>query len=181
MQRIKLSTPKQIPFTAVSSANLQLRLQVSVLSLAARVVKYGGTTVAGGGTFSARDESNQYGQADYLPLAAELNTTGPTRFIFSASGMEPREVVVDVVPFDPYRIVTSASAIAGTLNATSFSTDLTETTTDHWKDAFVRFTSGVLIGQTKLVTAYNGTTRVLTTDAFTGAPSAADTFEMINA
>lgn len=64
-------------------------------------------------------------------------------------------------------------------SATSVKTDLAETTTDYHKDALLLFTSGNLINQVKKVTAYNGTTKVLTVNAFTGAPATSDTFILL--
>jgi hypothetical protein len=66
-------------------------------------------------------------------------------------------------------------------SATSFKTNLTETTDDYWKDTLLLFTSGNLAGQIKKVSAYNGTTKVITvSSAFTGTPTAGDTFLLIN-
>lgn len=65
-------------------------------------------------------------------------------------------------------------------SASSFKTNLTETTNDYWKDCYLKFTSGSLINQVKKITGYNGTTKFVTCDAFTGTPSAGATFEIIN-
>lgn len=64
--------------------------------------------------------------------------------------------------------------------ASSFETDRTETADDHWVWAWLRFTSGSLLGQTRRVVSYNGTTKFITTQAFTAEPSAGDTFELTN-
>lgn len=66
--------------------------------------------------------------------------------------------------------------------ATTFQTDLTETTTDHWANGpFVQMTSGLLSGQVRKITAYDGTTKFLTvTTAFTGTPAAGDTIRIVN-
>jgi hypothetical protein len=65
-------------------------------------------------------------------------------------------------------------------SATSFKTDRTETANDHWKGCYLTATSGALIGQTRKVTGYNGTTKIVTVDAFTATPSVGDTFNIIN-
>lgn len=63
----------------------------------------------------------------------------------------------------------------------TFQTDRAETSTDYWKDAFLRFTSGALDGQTHKITAYNGSTKFVTfTTAFTTAPTAGDHFVIVN-
>lgn len=66
-------------------------------------------------------------------------------------------------------------------SATAFKTDLAETTTDHYKDALIKITSGTLAEQVKKITAYNGTTKFVTVQGgFTAAPAAAVTFEILN-
>jgi chitodextrinase len=58
-----------------------------------------------------------------------------------------------------------------------FETNLSEATNDHYNGAFVVFTSGALLGQSRKISDYDGTTKVLTVAAaFTDAPTAADTF-----
>ena len=61
--------------------------------------------------------------------------------------------------------------------ATAFETNLTEATNDHYNGAFVVFTSGALLGQSRKISDYDGTSKVLTVAAaFTEAPTAGDTF-----
>lgn len=73
----------------------------------------------------------------------------------------------------------SGNVVTGT-SATSFTTDLTEATNDHWKGTYCLFTSGSLAGQVRKVTAYNGTTKALTVEAFTAAPGVGDDFMLVN-
>lgn len=70
-------------------------------------------------------------------------------------------------------------AVTGTLSTTQMSTDLTETTNDHYKDRSVIWTSGTLQNQARRITAYNGTTKVLTFDAATEAPLNNDAFIIV--
>lgn len=74
------------------------------------------------------------------------------------------------------------SSVDCTNSATQFDTSLTESQSNHWTDAFLTFTSGVLSGQTKPVTVYNGTTKCVTVRApgFSTTPSANDTFRLVN-
>jgi hypothetical protein len=66
-------------------------------------------------------------------------------------------------------------------SATAFETDRTETADDFWKDALLLITSGALIGQVKKVSAYNGTTKIITvSSAFTGTPADGVTFLLVN-
>lgn len=66
-------------------------------------------------------------------------------------------------------------------SATSFKTDLTETTNDHYKDSLLKITSGTLAEQVKKITAYNGTTKVVTVQGgFTSTPADGVTFEIVS-
>jgi hypothetical protein len=62
-------------------------------------------------------------------------------------------------------------------SATAFETNLAEGTNDHYNGTFVLFYSGALLGQSRKVSDYDGTSKVLTVAAaFTEAPAAGDTF-----
>lgn len=64
--------------------------------------------------------------------------------------------------------------------ATTFKTDRTEATNDHWKDALLVFVTGTLAGQVKKVSAFTAATDFITVaTAYTGAPSATDGFMLI--
>lgn len=68
----------------------------------------------------------------------------------------------------------------GSNTSSTFKTDLTESATDHWKDALLVFFTGTLAGQVKKVGAFNPTTDFITTvTAYTAAPSAADRFMLV--
>jgi hypothetical protein len=98
------------------------------------------------------------------------------------SGVAPNERFLwgNVFQETPDRAIFSVVA-DGANTATTFKTDATESTADFWKDALCLFLSGTLINQVKKVTAYDGGTKFLTfTSGFTGAPSAADKFVLIN-
>jgi hypothetical protein len=66
-------------------------------------------------------------------------------------------------------------------SATAFKTNLTQTENDHWKDAYLRITSGTLRGQLKKVSAYDGTTKIITVlGGFTGVPATGVGFDLVN-
>lgn len=66
-------------------------------------------------------------------------------------------------------------------SATTFKTDRTEATNDHWNYSYLLFTAGSLAGQVRRITGYNGTTKFVTCDAFTAEPTAVtDTFILVN-
>lgn len=95
------------------------------------------------------------------------------------SGDAIRATVTSGVEF---RALKEGSVVSDAGNTSStFKTNLTESTTDHWKDNLITFTSGSLAGQVKKVTGYDGTTKFITVSpAFTGTPSASDTFSLVN-
>lgn len=74
----------------------------------------------------------------------------------------------------------SIVADAGNSNL-QFKTDLADTINDTWKRAWIKFTSGTLINQVDRISAYNGTTKFITVSSgFSGSPTAADTFVLID-
>jgi len=76
---------------------------------------------------------------------------------------------------------TGAVVSDGSNSATSFKTNLTQTTDNFWKDAWCKITSGALSGQVKQITGYNGTTKFITVSGgYTSTPAAGVTFELIN-
>jgi hypothetical protein len=75
--------------------------------------------------------------------------------------------------------IVNGTAITGTLSTTQMTTDLTEATNDHYKGRVIIWTSGSLINQATDITAYNGTTKMLTYTATTEAPANGDTFIIV--
>lgn len=73
---------------------------------------------------------------------------------------------------------------AGTLNASSFTCDRTESSPKHWKNALITFITGTLTGQVMKVGDFTpGSPSLITLDthqAFTAAPAIGDIFELIN-
>ncbi len=109
--------------------------------------------------------------------ASHTDTVGDLALHITGASADPADLVVDVYEGRPTGLVVAD----GGNTATTFKTDRGETATDHWLAAFVKFTSGALIGQVRRCTAYNGTTKFVTfADAFSAAPAASDTFELIN-
>lgn len=67
---------------------------------------------------------------------------------------------------------------SGTLTNTDFSTDLAETTVDHYKDRAVVFVEGALAGQGARITGYDGA-GVLSVTPMTEAPAAGVDFVIV--
>lgn len=77
-------------------------------------------------------------------------------------------------------ITTGAVVTDGGNSATAVKTDLTETADGHWIGAYLLLTSGDLAGQVKRITGYDGTDKIVTTDAFTSTPADGTAFAIIN-
>lgn len=73
----------------------------------------------------------------------------------------------------------SGNAITGTLSTTQATTDLTEATDDHYKNRTIIWASGTLFQQAAVITAYNGTTKLLTFSTLTEAPLNGDDFIIV--
>jgi hypothetical protein len=78
------------------------------------------------------------------------------------------------------RIIGQVVADGGS-SATQFKTDRTEATTGYWVNTLCMMMTGSLAGQVQKVSGYDGTTKIVTlTAAFTGTPSAGDTYQLIS-
>lgn len=92
-------------------------------------------------------------------------------------GAVTSKAVIGTFIIDNIALKRGVIASDGSNSATTFKTDLSESTNDYHKDALILFTSGNLINQVKKISAYNGTTKFITvSDAFTGTPAASDSF-----
>lgn len=66
--------------------------------------------------------------------------------------------------------IVTGNPVAGTLSTTEMTTNLTETTDDHYNGRVLVFTSGTLSGQATNITDYDGASKKLTFTALTEAP-----------
>ena len=86
------------------------------------------------------------------------------------------DLIVNAVPWESGTVVTDASN-----SAISFKTDLASTVDSYCVGSFVKFTSGTLINQTRKISGYGGTSKLmLVTSGFTAIPTAGDRFIIIN-
>lgn len=76
-------------------------------------------------------------------------------------------------------VIVIGAAAAGTLSTTEMTTNLAESTDDHYNGRIIIWTSGVLKDQATDITDYVGATKKLVYTATTEAPSANDTFVVI--
>lgn len=104
-------------------------------------------------------------------LVAGKMDSDATAFSGSTTAADTMETMMDVT-------VIEGAATSTTLSTTQMSTNLTETTNDHYVGLVLTWTSGNLAGQSTVVSAYNGTTKTLTFTAVTEAPGDGDTFAL---
>lgn len=127
-------------------------------------------------------------QAADATAQAEIRATGAGSGTFNETA-DSQEATGDVTEAltvaSATKLAASAGTIvigaaeAGTLSTTQMTTNLTESTDDHYAGRVILWTSGVLQNQATAVTAYLGATGMLTYTATTEAPSAADTFVIV--
>ena len=106
------------------------------------------------------------------------DVTTKTGYSLSATGLDA------IVKFKALLDGTPSSSVVDDNDpdptTTAFETDLAEVTNDHYNGAFCVFYSGALTGQSRKISDYDGTTKVLTVaSAFTEAPAAGDDFLII--
>lgn len=75
--------------------------------------------------------------------------------------------------------IVSSTFAAGTLSLTQGTTNLTETTNDHYAGRTIVFTGGQLAGQAATITAYNGSSKMLTFTAVTDLPENGAAFVIV--
>lgn len=77
-------------------------------------------------------------------------------------------------------IVTQSTVSDASPSTTGFVTALSNSTNDFYKNAVLTFTSSTLDGQSRRISAYNGTTKRITLDpALTSAPANGDSFTIV--
>lgn len=170
---------------AVSTTTAQLGVNIVQISTDATAADnaelfFDGTGYAGGTTKLGVDVvsiSSDTTAADNLELMFDGTgyAGGTTKLAVNAVALSGSTAAADNAEAG-YTGVVTGTAITGTLSTTAFTTDLTEATNDHYTGRIVTFTSGVLAGQQREITGYNGTTKAITVAAMTDAPSNADAF-----
>lgn len=77
------------------------------------------------------------------------------------------------------KAIDPTTVAAGTITTTSFPTNLDSSTDDFYIGLVLKFTSGALAGQGTAITDYVGSTKTVTVDALTSAPSENDEFVVL--
>jgi hypothetical protein len=75
--------------------------------------------------------------------------------------------------------ILAGNAVTGTLSTTQMTTDVSETTNDHFIGRVIIWTSGALQYQATDITDYDGATNMFTFSAVTEAPSNGDSFIIV--
>jgi len=118
----------------------------------------------------------------FLDLTATEMNTDCTCITVHLTNTDAKDTPIVLYPASEedalYRLESAVNDASA--STTVFVTDFTEVTTDHYKDAFLKFTLGANIDQVRLITGYNGSTKAVTCNAFTDAPADNDTFVIAN-
>lgn len=168
------ANPYVFMFMAVDSANPPNGL--AGLSWSASDVKLSkdGATFASG-TNAPAYISGVTGACQVTLTSAEMDC-GSLFVSIEKAGMDPVRCIL-LTTNDP----TGTVVTDGSNTASTFKTDRAEATNDYWKDALILFVSGSLIGQSKRIQSYNGSTKFITAfAAFTAAPANGDRFVLVN-
>lgn len=119
------------------------------------------------------------GKSVKVSLSATEMDTDNLLIVFSdAAGSEWCDLSVNIQPVGwAIASITNADQTATT---TAFTTDLAESTDDHYNAMFVVFTDGALQGQSRKISDYDGIQSTVTVaTAFTEAPATGDPFLII--
>lgn len=110
----------------------------------------------------------------YLPEGMQYPTANVTQVSGDGTAADRLEALLDATPTGAVVDDNDPDPLA-----TAFETNLTEASNDHYNGAFLVFTSGALLGQSRKISGYVGATKIITTSAFTEAPTAGDTFMIL--
>jgi hypothetical protein len=119
--------------------------------------------------------------ADCVAVIVKTSTTGAKTTVLVFYPQEAGDIKTDVQSTAGQIYTSAAVATDGGNSATTIKTTLSQTSDGFWIDAWLLITSGSLAGEVKLVTGYNGTSKVVTVaGGFTGTPADGVTFVLIN-
>ena len=114
--------------------------------------------------------------------ADEMNGDNVSITFSDAAGDQWCDITVNIqtILFDPDELGTVSQLNDASATTTSFVTDLTEATDDHYNDSALVFLDGVCAGQVRKISDYNGTTKAITLSAaLTDAPGDNDRFMIL--
>lgn len=165
------ATAVTITFPLIDSTNRPTR-KSSAASIVTQISKDGGSFV--NTTNSAAEIATTTGRYSLALTAAEM-AAALIHITATATNCDPVDLMYQTLGLTD-GIVTGSGSTTTTVTATGQA----ETATDFWKYAFLRFTTGSLLGQVRQITGY--TTGSFTfTNAFTSAPATNDRYVIVNA
>ena len=186
MLTIKTSHPfteeRRVYFTAVQAANLQNRMTgIAGSAFTCKLHKPGQAGSSTCANLPAElESSSQPGMYSVLLTQPESDTSGFATLVVTASGMEPREIPIY------FEAAQFGQVAAGTLTSSAFTTNLTASTSDVFKDSLIRMLDNANASQVKKIGAFNGASKVITLatvggtqQTLTSAPIAGDNFEIL--
>lgn len=108
--------------------------------------------------------------------AAEMTGDNITVVCSDAAGAEWCDQVINIQTDKAFKAVVIAQAVTGTLSTTQATTNLTEATNNHYNGKTITPLTGAAAGQSKGVTGYDGTSKMLTYGTMTDAMANGDWF-----
>lgn len=195
--RIKLNTADFVPLSAIRSevnvalSSIGLDHLISASAVQADVADgslFGqlGGSAGDWGTFQSLTDSLESirNKADDIETdTINLQSRIPTalvagRMLSDADAIAGSASAASQIRRSALTIVNGAAA-AGTLTTTCMTTNLGEATNDHFVGRIIIWTSGALSAQGASISAYNGTTKLLSYSAITEAPAENDEFVIL--
>jgi len=200
MHFLKQSTAATIPLGPFINAQGVVQTALGLTQADIRLKKEGGDAAQkSDATSCTHDESGIY---DCALNATDTNTLGRLTVFINESGALPVAHDFTILPAQVYNsLILASEALNANVttvmdeDATAFSravgsmelvtvgtsstttvvtSNLVETTNDHYKGRILVFKTGALARQASDITAYNGTTKAITVTALTEAPTNGD-------
>lgn len=129
------------------------------------------------GVLTSESVYNQVGGTPAIPADA------PAIGLGQSQGSDIRAIEGDATTVDKMKAAIDTellgAAISGTLSTTQMTTNLLSSVNDAFVGRVILFRSGALVNQAALITAYDGTAKMLTFSQVTSAPSPGDTFIIV--
>lgn len=148
-------------------------------NITARVYKDGGAAAQSNDVNPAELDAT-YAPGVYIFDMTQAETNCEMGVLFAKSATA--NIKLDPVFYLPQPDVPATFGAVNDAGAgtTDFDTDLTEATNDHYNSLYIVFLSGVLTGQARKISDYDGSAKNITVaTAFTDAPTTGDRFAIL--
>lgn len=158
---------------AKTAVNVMYTVTRQLVDLLFPVTSGTGLDVTAGGNAGV-DFDNIVGTLD----AAEIGAAALTAAKFAAGAIDSNALAASAVT--EIRSLATGTADSGS-TTTVVDTERTEADADYWKGCVILFTSGTIINQARLITAFNATTDTLTFSPATTQAAGTNTYEILSA